>query len=143
MRLLFTEYNDVGKLILRLFFGLTMVFAHGLGKLSGFGDRMDSFPDPLGVGSTMSLALVVGAEFFCALAVALGLFTRAALIPLIITMFVAVFVIHGEDPFKKQELGLTYLFAYLALFFAGAGRFSVDALLARRVGGHSPHNASH
>lgn len=129
-RLLFSEYNDLGRLVLRLFFGLTMVFAHGLPKMMAFGERSDSFPDPLGVGSLMSLVLVIFAEFFCGLAVAIGLYLRAALVPLIITMVVAAFVIHGADPFQKKELALAYLAGYLALFFCGAGRYSVDQKLS-------------
>lgn len=132
-RLLFTEYSDLGKLILRLFFGLTMVFAHGLPKMISFGERSDSFPDPMGVGSFLSLVLVIFAEFFCGLAVAIGLYLRAALVPLIITMAIAAFVIHGADPFQKKELALAYLAAYLGLFFSGSGRYSLDQKLSGRV----------
>lgn len=127
---LFTEFNDIGKLILRLYFGLTMAFAHGLPKMVSFSERMDTFPDPLGLGSTVSLILVIFSEFFCAFAVTLGLYMRAALVPLIFTMVVAAFVIHGDDPFKKMELALTYLAGYVGLFFMGAGKFSIDRKLS-------------
>ena len=123
-------WADGGILVLRLFFGLTMVFAHGLPKLSGFTDKMDSFPDPIGLGSPVALGLAVFAEFFCGLAVAIGLFTRLTLIPLIITMIVAAFIIHGEDPFNKMELALCYLAAYVGIFCTGPGKYSVDAKMS-------------
>jgi putative oxidoreductase len=121
-----------GLLILRVSTGVMMAFGHGWGKLSGFSERAATFPDPLGVGSGLSLSLAVFAEFFCSIAVALGLFTRGAVIPLIITMAVAGFVIHGDDPFREQELAFIFLTVFATLFFTGAGKFSVDRLIGRK-----------
>ncbi|MDF1659467.1 MAG: DoxX family protein [Verrucomicrobiales bacterium] len=117
--------------MLRLFIGGGMLFAHGWGKLTSFGDLSSKFPDPIGFGSAPSLALAVFAEVFCAIAIMLGLFTRAAAIPLLITMLVAAFVIHGADPFQKKEFALLYAVPCLMLIFTGAGSFSVDAKLKR------------
>jgi len=108
-----------------------MLLAHGWGKLTGFGDLSSKFPDPIGLGSTPSLALAVFAEVFCAIAIMLGLFTRAAAIPLLITMLVAAFVIHGDDPFQKKEFALLYAAPFLMLIFTGAGSLSIDAKLKR------------
>lgn len=120
----------VGILLLRLMFGLGMLIGHGWGKLASFGDRADSFPDPLGIGSAASLAGAVFAEVVCAALVSIGLFTRAALIPLIFTMAMAAFVIHADDPFfgsgRSKELALVYLISYVALFLTGPGKYSVD-----------------
>ena len=127
---------DIGLLVLRLAVGLTMAFAHGLGKVQKlFGEGPIKWADPLGLGPGLSLALAGGAEFFGALLVAVGLFTRAAAVPLAFTMLVAVFIVHGDDPFKKQELGLIYLCGYVALVLTGPGRLSLDELLAKRLGG--------
>ncbi len=119
-------FTGIGLLVLRVFFGATMLVAHGWPKLAGFADRMNTFPDPLGVGSVASLAMTVGAEVFAAGAIVLGLFTRLSTIPLIVAMFVAAFVVHGEDPWQKKELAFVYLGAYLALLAAGGGRYSLD-----------------
>jgi putative oxidoreductase len=126
-----TPAGSIGLLILRVATGLMMAFGHGWGKLLSYGDRAANFPDPLGVGSPFSLALTIFAEFFCSLALVLGFFTRSATIPLIITMLIAVFVIHGDDPFGKKELGLLYLVPFIALLFSGPGRYSIDRLFAR------------
>jgi putative oxidoreductase len=109
-----------------------MAFGHGLGKLTGFGQRSANFADPLGVGSSFSLSLVVFAEFFCSLALVLGLLTRGAVVPLIITMVVAAFVIHGDDPFGKKELALMFLGSFVTVFIAGPGKYSLDRLLTRK-----------
>ena len=96
-----------------------------------FGERAASFPDPLGVGNSLSMGLVVFAEFFCALAIAVGLLTRGAVIPLIITMLVAGLVIHGDDPWQKKELAFLYLVPLVTLLFTGSGRFSLDRVIGR------------
>lgn len=121
-----SKLNDFGLLLIRLFIGTMMLFTHGGDKLVNFVERAAHFPDPLGVGSVTSLALTVFAEFFCSLAIIFGLLTRLAVIPLIIIMLMAIFVIHGDDPWGKKEFTLLYLVHYLTLFFAGAGRFSFD-----------------
>ena len=130
-RLFKSSAIDAGLLILRLFFGVSIALAHGWPKLQRFGDIHTTFPDPLGVGSSASLVLAIFAELVCAIAVAAGLLFRLSLVPLVITMFVAVFIIHGQDPFQKQELALAYLAAYVALFLAGPGRYTLDVVMRR------------
>ncbi|MFN7144878.1 MAG: DoxX family protein [Myxococcota bacterium] len=122
-------YTDLGLLVLRLYAGGTMLLAHGWGKLTNFSEYAGGFPDPFGVGSSASLGLAVFAEVACAAAIAVGAFTRWAAVPLVVTMVVAGFVIHGDDPWSKKELAFTYLAMYVAVLLLGPGRHSVDARL--------------
>lgn len=64
--------------------------------------------------------------------VVIGFGTRLAALPLVFTMGIAAFVVHGSDPWAKKELAVLYGAVFLVLFFTGAGRFSVDG---RRIGG--------
>lgn len=113
-------------LILRLAVGALML-THGLGKFSKlFGDGPIQFADPIGIGATASLALAVFSEVFCSILIILGLGTRLAAVPLLITMLVAAIVIHANDPFGKQELPLLYTAIYFVIAFAGAGTISID-----------------
>ena len=123
--------EDLGLLILRVFAGGTMLIQHGWPKLMNFTDRMDSFADPIGLGTTLSLALIVLAETLCALLVALGLWTRISTVPLMIGMGVAAFVVHGADPFGDKEMSLAYLAMYACIFLAGSGRYALDRLSFR------------
>ena len=125
--------RDLGILVLRLGFGLTMLFVHGLPKLMNFTNLMHKFPDPLGAGALVSLTLAVFAEVFCAAAVAAGLFTRYSAIPLIITMLVAFFIVHGADPFSKKELSFVYMLAFLTMSLVGSGKFSVDHIFLKKT----------
>jgi putative oxidoreductase len=121
--------QDLGLLLLRLSAGGIMAYSHGWGKLQSLFSEEIQFADPIGIGEEASLFLTVFAEFFCGILVAVGLFTRTALVPLIITMWVAVFIIHADDPFGKQEFGLLYLIPYLTLYFTGPGKLSLDKQL--------------
>jgi putative oxidoreductase len=121
---------SLGLLLLRTGVGLIMAFGHGWGKLLSYGERSAGFPDPLGIGSPLSLGLTIIAEFFCSIAIVLGVFTRGAVIPLIITMLVAVLVVHGADPWSKKELGLLFLVPYITLLFSGPGKYSLDRLFS-------------
>lgn len=117
-------------LVLRVAAGAFML-VHGsqkLGWITAGGEIQ--FGDPIGVGPVLSLYLTVFAEFFCSILLILGLGTRLALVPLIITMLVAVFIVHGADGFDKKEMGLLFLSSYLFLWVAGPGKYSVDNLIS-------------
>src|SRR5438270_7468366 len=120
-------FTSFGLLILRVWLGLSLLH-HGWGKLSNFKDMSSKFPDPLGVGHTTSLALVVFAEVLCAILLALGFITRFAALVTSINVGVAFFAVHkaalsGEH---SGELAFIYLAGFVALFFAGAGKISLD-----------------
>ena len=110
-----------------------MLFSHGLVKLQSYSEKAQSFPDPLGVGSPLSMALAIFAEFFCSILLALGLFTRLAALNLAATMGVAAIIIHADDPFKEKELAVVYFFGFLAFILIGPGRFSLDRFIFRRT----------
>lgn len=127
-------FTSIGLLILRVGVGGFMAFAHGLPKLTGFSEMAARFADPIGVGTTASLALAIFAELFCALALVLGLFTRAVALPLLFTMLVAGLIVHADDPWGKKEFALLYAIPFLTLMLTGGGRYSLDTLIAQRLG---------
>lgn len=120
--------QSFGLLVLRVGMGALMLFGHGSDKLVNFSIKAPTFADPLGLGSSFSLALAVFAEFFCSLAVALGFATRFAVVPILILLCTAAFAVHGGDPWAKKELALVYFVPYLTILFTGAGRYSLDYL---------------
>ena len=123
---------NVGLLSLRVGFGLTMAFAHGLGKIppkDGFIGYLGSMglPAPLAMGWMAGLSELVGGLF-----IAIGLATRWSAASLTVTMAVAFFMAHGADPFQKKELSLMYMITFLVLFLTGPGKFSIDGLINKK-----------
>ena len=124
--------SSIGLLVMRVSIGCMMMFGHGLDKLLHFSQKAGEFSDPLGVGSTASLILVIFAEFFCSLLVIIGFATRLSVVPLIVTIAVAVLVIHTDDPWQKKEFALLYFVPFLTLMITGAGRYSIDGLICAK-----------
>lgn len=122
---------DLALLIIRVAIA-GMMLVHGWPKLAMLleGGPMQ-FANVLGMGVKASLALTVFAEVLCSFLILIGLGTRIAAIPLIATMAVAVFYIHANDPFIKQELGLHYLLVYALLLLTGSGKYSADYTISR------------
>ena len=125
-------WNDLGLLIIRIGFSAAML-THGWPKLMKLIEQKNPrFPDPLGIGDYPSLILAVVGEVVAPVLLIMGLKTRLSAIPAVATMVVALFVVHGGDPFKKQELALLYLLGFSALLLTGGGRYSVDGMLKAR-----------
>jgi putative oxidoreductase len=141
--------SSIGLLILRLGVGGYML-SHGWSKLQMLmAGKFDQFADPIGLGNTLSLVLVVMAEFVGSLLVMIGLATRFAAAISVIAMGVAALVVHGGDPWSMEtaamrfmsgeakswaskEPAMLYLIPFLALVFTGAGKFSLDRLIWSR-----------
>ncbi len=103
------------------------MLTHGWPKLMRFfSEDSIKFADPIGIGVIPSLLLAVFSEVVCSVFIILGLGTRAASIPLIITMMVAAFIVHADDPFARKEMALLYLLGYIMLLILGSGKYSID-----------------
>ena len=123
-----TQKLDISLLLMRLTFGGLMIINHGWGKLEKLlAGPPIKFGDPLGVGTELSRQLAVFGEVICAFLLVIGLFTRWAAIPALITMLVAAWIVHGGDPFKEQEKALLFAAAYVVRLILGPGRYSLDA----------------
>jgi putative oxidoreductase len=122
---------SLGLLVLRVGLGALMLAGHGWGKLVGFTEMAQKFPDPLGVTPPVSLALAVFGEVVCSALVVLGVYTRLAAIPPLATMAVAAILVHAGDPWADKEMAVLYGLGFLALVIAGGGRFALDRLWHR------------
>ena len=87
----------------------------------------------LGLGSRISLTLAIFGELFCSVGFIVGAFYRLALIPMIFTMCVALFVVHGNDPFAVKELAAIYLSVFVLMYISGPGNYALDRLIAERL----------
>jgi putative oxidoreductase len=121
---------NTAMLLLRIIIGVLMLVI-GYEKLQHFEEHVPKMLNFLGIGQKASLALVIFAEFFCSALLIIGLFTRLACFPLIITMGVALFKVHHFDFLGEGQSATLYLSAYIVLFLIGPGKVSVDSLIGK------------
>lgn len=143
--------RNFGLFFFRVLLGLLMLVGHGAPKIGTAFSAIGAegplqFPDPLGIGAWFSLLGAIGAEFFCAVLIIVGLLTRVAAVPLVFTMLVGAFLVHAGDPLFPQflsgiegapaeyatlltpfkEYALLYALGFGLLIFTGPGLFSLD-----------------
>ncbi len=129
----------IALLLLRAGLGLTMLFAHGVGKMSGGPAKWEGLGGA-GVGWLGIDFGLVGFGLFASLSeslfaflVAIGLLTRSSAICVALTMFMAMMShLTGGDPFSRASHALELCVAFSVIAMMGPGRFSVDGWLAAR-----------
>lgn len=120
---------NAGLTLLRIFTGVSIMMAHGVGKIppsEGFITRTGEmgFPAPTVFAWAAGLSEFVGGAFL-----ALGFVTRLSSFFIACTMLTALVGVHRADPFQKQELAFLYFFVALAFMLKGAGDWSIDRYL--------------
>lgn len=141
------NYRQIAPVFLRLVIGFGFM-AHGWAKLSRGPSGFAKLLAVLHVSFPEAMAWITTAvEILGGLAIFIGAFVSLMGIPLICTMLVAMFTIHihyGYSSIKTiglnaqgpifgppgYEINLLYIAGLVALIISGAGRFSIDALLA-------------
>ena len=125
---------DLGPLFLRV--GVGAVFAwHGWLKLDGGVANFAAFLESLNVPAPEVVAwLQIIAEGVGGVLLILGLFTRFAVVPLIVVSIGALWLVKSSVGFVAPdaaggELDVALLGGELALLFLGPGRLSVDGML--------------
>jgi putative oxidoreductase len=71
-------------------------------------------------------------ELITGIFIALGLFTRIAVIPLALTMLFICFVIGKGRIFMEEQHPFLFVLLCLLYFFTGSGKWSLDNLLFNR-----------
>jgi len=128
---------SIGLAIVRALTGIIFI-AHGAQKLFVFG-----FAGVSGAFTQMGVPMpgVIGPfiallEFFGGIALVFGLLTRLASLGLLFDMLGAILLVHLKNGFfmpQGYEFALLLLGTSAALVVAGAGRFSLDSMLASRT----------
>ena len=125
-------FISVILLIVRVVFGV-MLMNHAIDKWANYQELSAVFPDPLGIGSPLSLGLAIFGELACSMAFIIGFLYRLAMIPMIFTMCVAFFIVHADDPFAVKELAFVYLVVFVLVYIVGPGKFAVDRWISKSL----------
>lgn len=110
-----------------------LMLSHGVPRALEYETLVQSFPDPLNVGTETSAQLILMAEVGCSILLLLGLFGRFASAALFIAMMLAAFVHHFDAPWATRELPLLYAAVYACLTLTGPGSTSIDAWFNKTV----------
>ena len=140
-KLVSTSYSawafNLAMLLIRLGAG-SMIMLIGYNKLINYKAMLNgtyppmqgrSFQSVIGLGASTELSLLIFAEFFCAIFVMIGLFSRLASIPLIIAMFVALWKAHNFHIYSDGQSPAMFLLFFLTILLCGPGRASVDGMI--------------
>lgn len=138
--------NDTAPFVLRLVLAI-VIFPHGAQKLigwfggNGLNGTLGWFTEGLGVPWILAF-LVIVAEFFGSLALAVGFLSRIAAAGIGCVMTGAVLLVHLQNGFfmnwqgTKSGEGFEYHLLALAivvsLLITGGGRWSIDGFLNRK-----------
>jgi putative oxidoreductase len=129
MEELCAKWRDPFLSVLRIMTGL-LFLEHGTGKYLGF-PPLERVPDPLSMGGVGGMLELVGGAL-----IVLGLFTRPVAFLLSGEMAIAYFYAHAPRVFfpvlNGGEAAILYCFVFLYFFFAGAGPWSLDAMIKRK-----------
>ena len=121
--------GDFGLLVLRVFAGLSLAWAHGLGKVPP-SPQFQSSVESLGLPSQMAW-LSAAAETIGGVGLAAGLATRVMALIIAGNLSVAAFLQHANDPYGRKELALLFLATAICFLCTGGGRFSLDRIIKR------------
>ena len=147
LQTLFKTNESVSSLIARLALGLVM-FPHGaqkaLGWFGGYGfsGTMGFFTGQLHIPAVFAF-LAIAAEFAGSIGLITGFLSRVAGFGIAVEMVVAIVLVHGANGFfmnwygNQKGEGFEYHLLTLGLavggILAGAGKWSIDSVLSRRL----------
>ncbi|HLZ32859.1 MAG TPA: DoxX family protein [Nitrospira sp.] len=147
MKALFQTDESWTGLILRMTLGVVM-FPHGAQKLLGwyggfgFSGTIGFFTDVMHLPWIIAFLVIIG-EFFGSLGLLVGFLTRFSAASLAVIMVGAIVTTHiphgffmnwfGKQQGEGYEYHLLVIGIGLALLITGAGTWSVDRLLAKRI----------
>lgn len=129
----FNERNySLLLLAVRILFGVLLI-THGIQKIENFSVlSAGAFPDPLRMGSHLSLCLAIFGELICSIAFIAGFLYRLSMIPMIVTMLVAFTSVHGGNV-SEGELAFIYLVVFILMYLAGPGKYAVDRFIVNKL----------
>ena len=133
------SYTNMARLFMRLFVGI-MFMQFGIRHLANYDTICHEFPTVFGLSPEFCLVSMIVIELLCSSLIIIGLFTRFATIPPIVSMIFAEYyilhdmipdvLIHRLDSTDPGYLPIMFIGIYCFLLLAGPGKISVDYLLS-------------
>jgi putative oxidoreductase len=138
-----SSWDDTGKLLLRITIGGLMLF-HGIAKLLHGVDPIVAIVKENGLPEYFAYGVYVG-EMLAPALILIGWWTRLAALVFAFNMAASVWLVLREKVFTLNEVGgwaielnALYFLGALAIFFLGAGHYSIDGCPWRNSAGSAP-----
>lgn len=133
-------YSNLSRLFLRLFAGI-MFMQFGIRQWIYFDNVVDEMVGVMGMSSEATLALMIIIEIVCSTMIMIGLFSRLAVLPPLITMIVAEKVLLSWSDVKPAMLFSTqpgyvpilFIGIFVFMLLAGPGKISLDYLISIKL----------
>ena len=132
-----TDHHDTGLLLLRLTFGILMLF-HGVAKIEHGVNWIVSILQAVGLPGFIAYGVYIG-EVVAPVLIILGIFTRPAALIYALTLLVATLLVGTGKLFTLTEVGawgleneMLYFMGGIVIMLLGAGRYSVSTRTSMR-----------
>lgn len=132
------SYTNLGRLFLRLFVGI-MLIQFAVRQIATYDSISSTFPSILGMGSEVSLIVMISIETVCSIFIMFGFLTRLMTLPPFVAMVIAEYhLLHDtlrDAPYmlswqSQGYLPIMFLGIYFFILLVGPGKISVDYFLS-------------
>lgn len=125
-----TAINNYAMLAFRILLALELFRVHGMKKFrGGENGQKEHVPNPLHLPDKLNGLVATFSDTVVPFFIALGLFTRLAILPTIGVTAIGYFVVHRKDSVEVRDVPYMYTLALLLLLVLGPGRYSIDVQL--------------
>ena len=124
--------TDIGLLFLRVSASVLLLVVHGLPKIEHYRREAAAIEDPFHLGKKLTIGFAIFAEVVCPLLMIVGFATRLCALPVMAVTAIALLRVHPEWRIDQAQFAWMLLILFGTIAIAGAGRYSLSALVRKR-----------
>lgn len=122
----------LGILVFRILLSLELMIVHGFKKIGIGVAAAEQVPNPLHFPDELNHLLAASANLFFPVFIIVGLFTRLAVLPVLVVTLTGYFLLHWQDALPVKDVPFMYSLSFLLLLVLGPGKYSADYLINKR-----------
>lgn len=132
------SYTNMGRFFLRMFVGV-MLMQFGVRQWMHFQDFAATFPSYFGIGSDVTMIVMIAVEILCSFCIMIGFCTRIMTVPPFVAMFFAEHYLLTHSPVAAPYMltwadpgyvPILFMGIYFFIMLVGPGKISVDYFLS-------------
>ncbi|MBP0904308.1 DoxX family protein [Mariniflexile gromovii] len=127
------NHFHIALLVLRILVCIQLIVVHGYKKIGIGADIAEVVPNPFGFPQNLNQIFAIGANIGFPILVFFGFLTRLATLPILAVTLTGYLVVHAHDSLQERDIPFMYSIVFAYLLFVGAGKYSVDALIHKKL----------